>query len=206
MKNVLYWAAAGLLAASCDAPRSATEQADPAVRSEAVRGAAAAPVSFRRELTEGDFRFELQTTGAGTQRQLQLRVERNGRELATTTQAVAGTVTDAVAANLNDDKYPELLVFVADAGSGSYGQLLGYEFLNQGRRNLQLPELSAAAAQGYQGHDEFRVDGQQVLRTFPVYRAADANCCPSGGRRTVRYVLPSGLATFREAGMSTAAR
>lgn len=192
--------------AACDAPR-ATETSEPtALRATAAPATAATPVSFRKEVNEGDHRFVLQTTGEGVQRQLELRVEKNGKELATNTQLVEGTVSDAVATNLNDDKYPELLVFISDAGSGSYGQLIGYEFLNQGRRTLSLPELSGPAAQGYQGHDTFKVEGKQVVRSFPIYLDADPNCCPSGGQRIVHYELPVGSAAFQQVDFTNQAR
>ncbi|SHK50514.1 hypothetical protein [Hymenobacter psychrotolerans] len=204
MRRVLPFLPAVLaLLVACDAPRSATETADPAtLRATSSAAAPAATVSFRRELSQNDHRFVLQTTGEGNQRQLQLRVEKNGRELTTTTQVVEGMVADAVAANLNDNKFPELLIFVTDAGSGSYGQLIGYEFLNQGRRNLTLPELTGPAAQGYQGHDEFRVQDGRVLRSFPIYLDADPNCCPTGGQRTIQYELPPEAVTFRQVSFS----
>ena len=198
MKNP-YPLAAFLLSAAllpaCDSQRSVTESADPA----SLRSAPAAPVSFRKELTEGDHRFVVQTTGEGSRRQLTLRAEKNGRELTTNTQRIDGQVADAVVTNLNDNDFPELLVFVTDAGSGSYGQLLGFEFLNQGRRPVALPELSGPAAQGYQGHDEFKVMGRELCRSFPVYRSADPNCCPTGGTRTVHYRLPEAGLTLQQA-------
>jgi hypothetical protein len=61
-----------------------------------------------------------------------------------------------------------------------------------------LPKLAGAAAQGYQGQDKFRVVGKELVRTFPVYLAADANCCPSGGTRTIRYVLPERSLAFKQ--------
>lgn len=183
---------------ACDAPR-ATEASEPAtLRATATPTPTATPISFRKELREGDHRFVLQTIGEGSKRQMELRVEKNGQEVATNTQAVEGTVEDAVATNLNNDDSPELLVFITDAGSGSYGQLMGYEFGNQGRRTLSLPDLSGAAAKGYQGHDTFRVEGQQVVRSFPVYLDADPNCCPSGGQRLVQYKLPAGSTVFQQ--------
>ncbi|UOR07283.1 hypothetical protein MUN82_09325 [Hymenobacter aerilatus] len=178
---------------ACDSQRTTTETADPAIRSVPTEA-----VSFRKEVTDGDHRFVVQTTGEGSQRQLMLRAEKNGRELTTTRQSLNGQVSDVVVTNLNEDDFPELLIFVADAGSGSYGQLLGYEFMNQGRRPVALPDLSGPAAQGYQGHDEFKVVGHEVQRMFPIYQAADANCCPSGGTRTVRYTLPAEGLTLQQ--------
>ena len=186
---------ASLLAlAACDSQRTVTEASEPAT----LRPVPAAPVSFRKELTEGDHRFLVQTTGEGSRRQLMLRVEKNGRELVTNTQRLDGQVSDAVVTNLNQNDFPELLVFVSDAGSGSYGQLLGFEFLNQGRRPVSLPELSGTTAVGYQGHDEFKVMGHELHRSFPLYAPADPNCCPTGGTRTVRYRLPEAGLTLEQ--------
>ena len=39
-----------------------------------------------------------------------------------------------------------------------------------------------------------------------IYLAADANCCPSGGTRTIRYVLPERSLTFRQASVVNEAR
>lgn len=173
----------------CDTQRSATELADPNASAGAVSTPAAA-VSYTKDLSRGDYNFAVKTTGTGTQRQLTLRAERLGRELAATSATIEGTVADAVVTNLNNDDYPELLVFVTDAGSGSYGQLLGYEFLSRGRRDLLLPELDEKLSNGYLGHDSFRVDGRKIIRSFPIYRPQDPNSTPTGGTRTIEYVMP----------------
>ncbi|KAA9339617.1 hypothetical protein F0P96_03110 [Hymenobacter busanensis] len=176
-----------ILAMGCDSQRNATEVADPISTASAVPARA---VSFQKQLSRGDYSFAVQTLGTGSQRQLTLRAERLGRELAAATADIEGTVSDAVVTNLNNDDYPELLVFVTDAGSGSYGQLMGYEFLSRGRRNLTLPELDGPLAAGYLGHDSFRVDGRTIIRSFPIYRPDDPNSTPSGGTRTIEYVMP----------------
>jgi len=189
----------------CDTQRSVTETADPttSLRSSTATEAPSAPVSttavsYHKEVTKGDHRFVVETKGKGSQRQLMLSAEKNGRDLTTNTQPLNGTVTDVVATNLNDDQFPELLIFVSDAGSGSYGQLVAYSFLNQGRRTITLPDLAGAAAEGYQGQDVFKVQGQELLRSFPLYKPADPNCCPSGGTRTVRYKLPETGVAFQQ--------
>jgi hypothetical protein len=186
--------------AACDSSRSTTaETADPAqLRATTTPAAPASAVTFRKELRHSDFRFLVQTTGEGAQQQLSLHTEKKGRTLATTTQQLEGRVSDVVVTNLNQNDFPELLIFVSDAGSGSYGQLLGFEYQNQGRRAVTLPGLGGPAAKGYQGHDTFEVVGQQVLRHFPVYQEEDANCCPSGGTRTIHYQLPRMGLVFKQ--------
>ncbi|WP_133273154.1 hypothetical protein [Hymenobacter radiodurans] len=179
-----------LLGSSCDSQRTATEGANPGAPS----AEATVPISFQKEVARDDYRFSVQTTGTGTSRTLSLTAAKDNRELFKTSVPIEGQVRDAIATNLNDDKYPELFVFVAGAGSGSYGRLVGYEFMNQGHRPLTLPELSGPAAAGYMGHDEFRVEGSQLLRSFPVYRPDDPNSTPSGGIRTVAYTMEPGMA------------
>ncbi|WP_324670831.1 PliI family lysozyme inhibitor of I-type lysozyme [Hymenobacter sp. GOD-10R] len=200
--------------ASCDTQRSVTERADPSasLRSTASATVPATPavsptaVSFHKEVTEDGHRFVVETKGEGSQRQLILSAEKGGRDLTTNTQALNGTVTDVVATDLNDDKSPELLIFVSDAGSGSYGQVVAYSFLSQSRQALTVPDLAGAAAEGYQGQDVFKVQGQELLRSFPLYKPADPNCCPSGGTRTVRYKLPATGAAFQQVAFADQAK
>jgi hypothetical protein len=133
-------------------------------------------------------------------RLLTVRFQQNGREVVTLRDTLDGEVQQAAllpasAANVQ----PSLLVFVQSAGSGSYGQIYGYFPDGQALRRIPaLAELAGPASQGYQGHDTFRVLGQEVLRTFPIYAPADANCCPSGGQRTVHYALPDRNQGFRQ--------
>ncbi|RAK69773.1 hypothetical protein [Hymenobacter edaphi] len=180
--------ALALLLLGCDSQRTTSESAAPVSTATTPPGASA--VSYQKQLQRGDYSFAVQTLGTGSQRQLVWRAERLGRELASMTDNLDGSVLDAQVTNLNNDEYPELLVFVADAGSGSYGRLVGYEFLSRGRRPLTLPTLEGAAADGYLGHDSFRIDGRRIIRTFPIYRPTDPNSTPSGGTRTVEYEMP----------------
>ncbi|UYZ60470.1 hypothetical protein [Hymenobacter latericus] len=183
----LGWLAAALLS-SCDSQRTATETAAP--NPTASTAVPAPNESFRKEMSRGDYNFAVRTVGSGSQRQLTLEAKRLGRELMASSTSIEGVVADAVVTNLNNDDYPELLVFMNAAGSGSYGKLVGYEFLSRGRRNLVLPALDGPAAVGYLGHDSFRVEDRKIIRSFPVYLPTDPNSSPSGGTRVVEYELP----------------
>jgi hypothetical protein len=112
-------------------------------------------------------------------------------------QAIDGTVSSAELADLDGDGSPELYVAVTSAGSGSAGSLVGWA-VNK-RKSLSgvfLPPLDAASpqAQGYQGHDNFQVDGSRLVQRFPIYRPGDANASPSGGERALFYRLARGEA------------
>jgi hypothetical protein len=191
----------GLLMMGCDTQRTATETANPSAPS----SEATSPISFKKDLAHDDYRFTVQTNGSGTSRKLTLRATKNNRDLLATSVTIEGEVTDAVTTNLNDDNYPELFIFVTGAGSGSYGSVVAYEFMNQGRRPLTLPALKGPAAVGYMGQDVFRVEDDQLLRSFPVYRPDDPNSTPSGGTRTVAYTMSPGkgltISGFKDAPM-----
>jgi hypothetical protein len=115
----------------------------------------------------------------------------------TLTRDVDGSVIGAEVADLNADGSPEIYVYVASAGSGSYGSLVAYS----ANRRKSLSEIylaplteHEAASRGYMGHDEFAVAGTVLLRRFPVYRATDTNARPTSGTRQVQYKLEQGEA------------
>lgn len=105
---------------------------------------------------------------------------------------IDGTAYRAELADLDQDGWPEVYVYVSSAGSGSYGSLAAFA-VNQGQtlEPIQLPPLAATpeAATGYQGHDEFRIVNGELLRRFPVYNETDTNAAPGGAVRQLHYHL-----------------
>lgn len=192
---------AALLLTSCDTTRETVSTPPTAgtLRSEAE--GVDTVTSYRRDITQGLTHYQIRTTGEGSMRLLTVHASQNGQLLASLRDTLDGEVQEAALLPLKADAASALLVFVQGAGSGSYGQVYGYTLAG---RNLQrlpaLPELMGPASRGYQGHDTFRVVGQEVLRSFPIYAPADANCCPSGGQRTVHYALPDQSQGLRQAG------
>lgn len=145
-------------------------------------------------------RFRLHSANAGSANTLLvtpagLQIDNRQQRL-----AIDGTVTSAELADLDGDGSPELYVASTGAGSGSHGALTGLA-VNK-RKSLgfvALAPLDPASpdAQGYQGHDSFRVHGHRLLRRFPLYRPGDANAAPSGGTRELRYRLTPGEAGWQ---------
>jgi hypothetical protein len=108
-----------------------------------------------------------------------------------------GTVTDAEVADLNGDGFPEIYIHVTSAGSGSYGTLIAYgSNKNRSLTEIYLPPLEEdpKAVAGYQGHDEFAVAENALVRRFPIYKKNDTQAQPSGGTRQVQYHLVAGEA------------
>jgi hypothetical protein len=192
--------AAGLSLTSCDTTReTATTPGTPTAMPSEAQGVDTV-TSYRRDLTQGTTQYRVRTNGEGSMRMLTVAVRQNGRELATLRDTLDGEVQQAAllpAATASAQS--SLLVFVQSAGSGSYGQLYGYVPNDQTLQRLpDLPELAGPASQGYQGHDTFQVLSQEIVRTFPIYAPADANCCPTGGQRTIRYTLADRTAGWKQ--------
>jgi hypothetical protein len=47
------------------------------------------------------------------------------------------------------------------------------------------------------GHDSIYFSNNRMYRKFPVYKEGDANCCPTGGDKTLSYQLKAGEATWK---------
>ena len=108
---------------------------------------------------------------------------------------IEGTVMNAEVGDLNIDGFPEVLVYIQSAGSGSYGSVIGYS-VNNGKSmsRIYLPEITEnqAASAGYMGHDEFAIVENTFIQRFPIYKPGDINAKPTGGMRQVQYKLKEG--------------
>jgi len=83
----------------------------------------------------------------------------------------------------------EIYVFNQSAGSGSYGQLFAYQMNGSRLDSISMQDLPEELSLKYLGHDSFAVDKDHLLRFFPLYNEMDANCCPTGGTKKIKYKL-----------------
>ncbi len=156
-------------------------------------------VPFDRTLTLQGVKFRV--TCANDSSLNRLRIVPSGLALvnAPIEREIDGTVTGVEVADLNADGSPELYVYVASAGSGSYGSLVAYSAnRRKSLSEIYLPPITdhANAAEGYQGHDRFAVVESTLVRRFPVYKPGDTNAAPSGGMRQLQYKLRQGEASW----------
>jgi hypothetical protein len=148
-------------------------------------------------LGDGVVGFYLQATGGSSLSTLTLTPIGLEAVNETVNLELDGNAYRAELADLDSNGWPEVYVYVSSAGSGSYGSLVAYA-VNAGKSAtpIYLPPLTehAEAARGYQGHDEFRVVENRLVRRFPIYKDTDINAAPSGGTRQLQYRLVSGEA------------
>ena len=153
---------------------------------------------FQKILSSPKISYEVSATGSGSIQQLIVQpiglTETNDK----ITLEIDGQVTNAEIADLNSDGYPELLVYTTSAGSGSYGNVIGFS-PNNGKSLSQIyfPNVAdnSKANSGYMGHDEFAVVENALVQKFPIYKKDDTNSNPTGGIRQIQYKLKDGEAS-----------
>jgi len=154
--------------------------------------------SFSKTLSFKNISFTVTTSGNGSERELTIKPQGLTIDNKTITDEIYGQVSNVEIEDLNFDGYPELLIYVVSAGSGSYGSVIGYS-VNAGKSVSQIyfPEISenTQASEGYMGHDEFAIVETSLVQRFRIYNNGDANCCPTGGMRQITYKLVDGEAS-----------
>lgn len=107
----------------------------------------------------------------------------------------------ALIADVNNDGFDELYIITRGAGSGSYANVYGFSSnKDKSVTPIYVPELSddqfVAIFKGYMGHDKFYVEGNKLLRKYPVYKKDDTNSNPTGGDKILEYKLKPGEASW----------
>jgi len=155
-------------------------------------------IVFQKSLTLQNITFNISTTGEGSISELTIQpigLEIDNQKI---TLELEGQVTNAEIEDLNIDGFPEILIYTVSAGSGSYGNVIGYS-VNNGKSISQIyfPELAEnkEASSGYMGHDEFAIIETTLARRFPVYNQGDTNNNPTGATRQIEYKLKDGEAS-----------
>jgi hypothetical protein len=106
-------------------------------------------------------------------------------------------VSKVLLADLDNNGFDELYIFTTAAGSGSYGKVHGYASLKDrslGMVNMPEPSEKDMAKggnfEGYEGHDEFDIINNELIRVFPVKS-------DKGTKRTITYKMVPGEAMYQ---------
>ena len=153
---------------------------------------------FQKILSLQNISFDIKTSGEGSISQLSIQPKGLEIDNQKIVLEIDGQVVNAEIEDLNSDGFPEILIYTISAGSGSYGNVIGYS-VNNGKSISQIyfPELfeTKEAGIGYMGHDEFAIVETSLVRRFPIYRDGDTNNNPTGGTRQIQYKLKDGEAS-----------
>jgi len=108
-----------------------------------------------------------------------------------------GAVTGAEVADLDADGSPEIYVYATSTDTAARGSVVAFSAnKRKSLSSIYLPPMAEtpAAAQGYQGHDEFAVVEGSLVRQFPIYAGEGAAASPTGKTRQLQYKLVPGEA------------
>ena len=153
---------------------------------------------FQKMLNFQNIGFDISTTGKGSLQQLTinpygLEIDNSAIQL-----EIDGAVVNAEIEDLNADGFPEVLIYTVSAGSGSYGNVIGYS-VNNGKSISQIyfPPISEnpEASKGYMGHDKFAIVETTLVQRFTIYNEVDTNANPTGNMRQIQYKLKDGEAS-----------
>jgi hypothetical protein len=109
-------------------------------------------------------------------------------------------ISDVFVADLDGNGFDEIYIITTSAGSGSYGTVLGFASnKDESLSMIHFPEIREGDEnfEGYMGHDTFKIEGQKLVRIFPIYNKGDTNENPTGGSRKLVYGLYPGEAMWQ---------
>lgn len=193
---------AGLALAACapdpagrdDATPIAPSRTAPTVDPASSAGALPPPTvtrSLRRQSTGWEFDVDAAITDDRTRVDVLVRPATVGAAPRRVVGVFDGTLMDAFATDLDADAAPELLLWTTGGGSLAEGEMQGWRFEAGGEAiALRVPALDADTAVGWRGRDQWGIQGDALVRSFPLYRDEDDNARPTAGFvRVVRYHL-----------------
>lgn len=105
---------------------------------------------------------------------------------------IRGRVARAEIDDLNNDGFPDLVLYLYTDTSGIFGTV--YAFISEGNKSItpcELPDimLNGKVNTGYKGHDQFSLLESYLQQKFPIYKTGDDKDKPSGGTRVILYQM-----------------
>lgn len=183
MKNILLLLVAiALLFTGCD------ERYDPNKPRSKKKGKKETAF-YSRELQLNGYTFSVTAAGDSLFPLITAACKSAGKPLFSKSFTFKGTVLQALAADLDADKIPELYLALREGGGSAMGKLCVFRPGTAGADSLFLPELTGALQKGYLGRDTFFISGVKLMRQFPIFRHTDLAVNPTGGKRTIQYML-----------------
>ncbi|GAA4403211.1 hypothetical protein GCM10023187_19080 [Nibrella viscosa] len=146
-------------------------------------------VDYKDTLRYYTYSFVITAGGSGPIRDLNIRAYRGVVLLTNIWIETDGIVVDAEIADLDNNRFPELYIYTTSYGSGSFGNVYGWQFLASNKGDIFPVNWESIAVNGYMGHDSIWVQKPYLFRKFPIYLPGDSNAEPTGGSRTLRYRL-----------------
>lgn len=103
--------------------------------------------------------------------------------------------------DLDNNGFEEIYIVTRSAGSGSYSTIYGIAS-NKDKsatpvyvRPISEKELEKGGVfEGFMGHNQFLLEDNKLVNSFPIYLDGDSNAKPTGGQSKIQYKLKAGEA------------
>jgi len=109
---------------------------------------------------------------------------------------IKGRVSKAEVDDLNNDGFPDMVLYVTNANDKNKGMVVGVSSSNnEGMVPMLFPDImdDLKLRVGYVGYDEFELLQGTLLRRFPLFDTIDpANPKPTGLTRQIQYRVVAG--------------
>ncbi|AUD02674.1 PliI family lysozyme inhibitor of I-type lysozyme [Spirosoma pollinicola] len=151
---------------------------------------------FTKSLRYNIYTFTVTAADSGRVREVKIKAYRGELLLTNFHIKVDGAVVGAEVADLDNNRFPELYVYSASDGSGSFGRVYAWQFLPERKADITPVNWRSPLVKGYMGHDIVWAERNILCRKFPVYASGDANAEPSGGYQMIRYKLQASGTNF----------
>lgn len=109
-----------------------------------------------------------------------------------------GIVAKAEVDDLNNDGFPDLMVYVYNTGEkGTVIVMISKE--NKSCQPVFFPNIldDPKLRAGYRGHDEFSMLEGALMRKFPIFNTTDTDSLPTGGKRIIIYRIAPAEGGFK---------
>lgn len=103
---------------------------------------------------------------------------------------IKGRVLKAEVDDLNNDNFPDLVIYVYPKGDKMKGTVLGVASINnESFMPISFPDITDDIKNrvGYVGYDQFTLMEGTLMRRFPVYTADSVGAQPTGMVRQIQY-------------------
>jgi hypothetical protein len=108
---------------------------------------------------------------------------------------IKGRILKAEVDDLNNDVFPDLVLYVYNPGDKSVGNVIAVSSVNnENFMPIGFPDIvnDPKLRVGYEGHDTYMLMEGTLMRRFPVYTTDSTGSKPSGMYRQIQYKVVPG--------------